>query len=60
MHESNLKLAKYEPLTFQCIHCEQQFAVIGDSLEKLGADVSEHLKKNHPERLRSEPQARAA
>lgn len=51
MYESNLKLAKYEPLTFQCVHCDQQFSVSENSLEKLGADVSDHLTKNHPECL---------
>jgi len=53
MYESNLKLAKYDPLTFQCVHCDQQFAVSDNSLEKLGAEVSDHLTKNHPEFLYS-------
>ena len=56
MYESNLKVAKYEPLTFQCVHCDQEFAVSDNSLEKLGADVSDHLTKNHPEFLQSERQ----
>lgn len=60
MCQSNLKLAKYEPLTFQCVHCDQQFAVLGDSLERLGADVSQHINKNHPELLHSEPQRKVA
>lgn len=56
MYESNLKLAKYEPLTFQCVHCDQQFTVSENSLEKLGADVSAHLTRNHPECLHSDRQ----
>ena len=58
MYESNLKLAKYEPLTFQCVHCDQQFAISDNSLEKLGADVSDHLVKNHPDFLYSARQKR--
>jgi|GEM_PF-5779327 hypothetical protein len=58
MYESNLKLAKYDPLTFQCVHCEQQFAISDNSLEKLGAEVSDHLTNNHPEFLYSERQKR--
>ena len=54
MHESNLKIAKYSPLTFQCVHCDQQFALVDNSLEKLSADVSEHLAVNHPEILHPE------
>ena len=50
MHESNLRVVKYEPLTFQCVHCDQQFAAC-DSLESLGADVSSHINKNHPQLL---------
>jgi hypothetical protein len=51
MYQSNLKLAKYEPLTFECVHCDQQFAVLGNSLERF---VSQHINKNHPELLHSE------
>jgi len=58
MYESNLKLAKYDPFTFQCVHCEQQFAISDNSLEKLGAEVSDHLTNNHPEFLYSERQKR--
>ncbi|HSB75952.1 MAG TPA: hypothetical protein VLC12_09895 [Terriglobales bacterium] len=60
MYQSNLRVAKYEPLTFQCVHCEQQFAVLGDSLEALGADVSDHLNRIHPELLKAEAQQNAA
>ncbi len=58
MHEPNLKVAKYSPLTFQCVHCDQQFALVDNSLEKLSVDVSEHLAVNHPEILHPELQRR--
>ena len=54
MYESNLKVVKYEPLTFQCVHCDQQFAAC-DSLESLGADVSSHINENHPQLLHCDP-----
>jgi len=50
-------VVKYEPLTFQCVHCDQQFAAC-DSLESLGADVSSHINKNHPQLLHLGPQQR--
>lgn len=59
MHESNLRVVKYEPLTFQCVHCDQQFAAC-DSLESLGADVSSHITENHPQVLDCGPQQRVA
>jgi hypothetical protein len=57
IYQTNLRVAKYEPLTFQCVHCDQQFAAL---LERLGADVSGHLNRNHPELLDSEPQEKVA
>lgn len=59
MYESNLRVVKYDPLTFQCAHCDQQFAAC-DSLESLGADVTSHISKSHPHLLHSGPQHRAA
>ena len=59
MYESNLRVVKYEPLTFQCVHCDQQFAAC-DSLETLGADVSSHIHENHPQLLQAVLQQRAA
>jgi hypothetical protein len=58
--QSNLRVAKYQPLTFQCVHCDQQFVASGNSLEQVGADVSEHINKNHPEVLRADLQQRVA
>lgn len=57
MYESNLRVVKYEPLTFQCLHCDQQFAAC-DSLESLGADVTSHINKNHPQLLHCTSQQR--
>jgi hypothetical protein len=57
MYESNLRVVKYEPLTFQCVHCDQQFAACG-SLESLGADVSSHIHENHPQLLHCAAQQR--
>lgn len=57
MYESNLRVVKYEPLTFQCVHCDQQFAAC-ESLESLGQDVSSHINKNHPQVLHSDLEQR--
>jgi hypothetical protein len=59
MYESNLRVVKYEPLTFQCVHCDQQFAPY-ESLERLGADVSSHIHEKHPQLLHDDPQQRVA
>ncbi len=59
MYESNLRVVKYEPLTFQCVYCDQQFAA-SDSLETLGADVCSHIHENHPQLLHDGPPQRAA
>jgi len=49
MDNENLKLAKYEPLTFQCVRCEQQFNASGKSIEQVAGEVSGHISREHPD-----------
>ena len=49
MDNENLKLAKYEPLTFQCVRCEQQFNASGKSIEQVAGEVSDHITREHPD-----------
>ena len=44
----NVRVAKYQPFTFECIRCQQQFVASGKSL-KHGAEVANHIKEKHPE-----------
>src|SRR5437868_5255190 len=56
----NLKVARYEPLTFQCIRCDQQFAASGKSLQEVADEVSDHIARKHPCRANSEFQQKRA
>lgn len=43
-----MRIAKYEPLTFACIMCDEQFNASGKSLAQVAEEIAEHFSKNHP------------
>lgn len=45
----NVRVAKDQPLTFECVRCCQQFMASGKSLKQMGAEVVNHIKERHPE-----------
>lgn len=59
-NSDHLKIAKYEPLIFECATCGQRFDASAKSLQQIEDEVSAHVAENHPELLRSAPQQRAA
>jgi hypothetical protein len=54
-----LKIAKAEPLTFQCIRCDQQFKASGKPLERVASEVSDHIRREHPDLSKSDLQQAA-
>jgi len=55
----NVRVAKYAPLTFECIRCQQQFVASGKSLKQMGAEVANHVKEKHPEASHEQTQKAA-
>lgn len=53
------EVAKYDPLTFACVACSQEFSAADKMLDQLGNEVSEHISREHPE-PHSRPQRQAA
>ena len=49
MNQDKLKVAKYDPLTFECLSCDQQFNASGKSVEQVADEVSAHISQKHPE-----------
>jgi translation elongation factor EF-Ts len=45
----NVRVAKYQPFTFECIRCQQQFVASGKALKQMGTEVANHIKEKHPE-----------
>lgn len=49
MNQDKLRIAKYDPLIFECLSCDQQFNASGKSVEQVADEVSAHLAQKHPE-----------
>jgi hypothetical protein len=45
----SIRVTRYEPLTFECTRCCQQFMASGKSLKQMGAEVANHIKERDPE-----------
>ena len=48
MNERQVKIVKYEPLTFACTKCDQQFNASGEPLAQIAAEIADHISRNHP------------
>lgn len=46
--DKKVKVIKYEPLTFACVGCDQQFSAADKTLDQLAQEVSEHISREHP------------
>lgn len=60
VNETKPKVAKYQPLTFQCIRCDQQFKASGKSLAQVAEELSDHIRREHPDLSNSELQRKMA
>jgi len=43
-----LRIAKYRPLTFECVRCGERFLAADKPAEELTAEVERHMTEQHP------------
>lgn len=58
--DANLKIARHEPLMFECIRCDYQFDASGKSLNQIAGEVADHIAESHPEMSDSDLQQKKA
>lgn len=53
--EENLKVAKYDPLTFECEKCGEHFSAFGKSAIQLSDEIKAHMTDKHAHLVSAEP-----
>ena len=43
-----LRIAKYRPLTFECVTCGETFIETDKPAEELTAEIERHMTEQHP------------
>jgi hypothetical protein len=47
-NHSRLKVAKYDPLIFECVQCGLRFDASGKSGEEVTTELEKHIRQEHP------------